>query len=36
VGFNPHRRQRRSPFDVVMVGAALAICIGLLLWALFG
>jgi len=36
VGFNPHRQQRRSPFDYVMVGAALIVCLGLIVWALFG
>lgn len=35
VGFNPHRQQRRSPLDYVMVAAALATCLGLVLWALF-
>jgi hypothetical protein len=35
MGFNPHRRQRRSPFDYVMVAAALLVCLGLVLWAVF-
>jgi len=36
VGFNPHRQQRRTPFDYVMVGAAIIICLGLVIWAFFG
>ena len=36
MGFNPHRRHRRSPLDYVMVGAALAVCVGLVIWAFFG
>ncbi len=36
VGFNPHRQQRRSPLDYVMVVAALITCVGLVIWALFG
>jgi hypothetical protein len=36
VGFNPHRQQRRSSFDYFMVAAAMAICIGLIIWAFFG
>lgn len=36
VGFNPHRQHRRSPLDYVMVAAALATCVGLVIWALFG
>jgi hypothetical protein len=36
VGFNPHRQHRRSPVDYVMVGAALLVCVGLVVWALFG
>ena len=36
MGFNPHRKMNRSPADYVMVGAALVICVGLVLWALFG
>jgi hypothetical protein len=35
MGFNPHRQHRRSPLDFVMVGAALVVCLGLVLWALF-
>jgi hypothetical protein len=36
VGFNPQRQHRRSPFDYVMVGAALAVCLGLVVWAVVG
>jgi hypothetical protein len=36
VGFNPHRQHRRSPLDLVMVGAALVVVVGLVVWALFG
>ncbi len=36
MGFNPEHQHRRSPWDVVIVGAALAVCAGLVLWACFG
>jgi hypothetical protein len=36
VGFNPHRQHRRTPLDYVLVGAALTICVGLVLWAIVG
>lgn len=36
MGFNPHRQVRRSAADYLMVGAALVICVGLVLWALLG
>jgi hypothetical protein len=36
MGFNPHRQQRRSPLDYVMVGAALAVCVALVVWAFLG
>lgn len=36
VGFNPHRKHRRSPLDVVMVAAALAVCLALVVWAFLG
>ena len=36
MGFNPHRQHRRSPLDYVMVGAALAVCLALVVWAFFG
>jgi hypothetical protein len=36
MGLNPFRQHRRSPADYVMVAAALAVCLALLLWAVFG
>jgi hypothetical protein len=36
MGFNPHRTRRRSPVDLILVGAALLICLGLVLWAVLG
>lgn len=36
MGFNPHRTQRRSPWDYVFVAAALLSAAALVLWALFG
>jgi hypothetical protein len=36
MGFNPHRQHRRSSADYVMVGAAVVICLALVLWAAFG
>jgi hypothetical protein len=36
MGFNPHRPHRRSPLDYVLVVAAVAVCVLLLAWALFG
>jgi len=36
VGFNPYRKSRASPADVVLVAAALAIAFGLVLWAALG
>lgn len=36
MGFNPHRRHRRSNADYVLVGGALVICVLLLLWAFLG
>jgi hypothetical protein len=36
MGFNPHRRTRRSPFDYVLVAAALLVCAALVAWALLG
>jgi hypothetical protein len=35
VGFNPNRVHRRSNWDYVYVGAAVAIAIALVLWAFF-
>ena len=36
LGFNPHRKQQRTPADIIFVVAALAIAAGLLAWALLG
>ncbi len=36
VGFNPQRRHRRSPADVVFVVGALAVAVALLVWAFLG
>jgi len=36
MGFNPHRKTRRSPLDYVMVGAALVVCALLVAWAFLG
>jgi len=36
VGFDPHRRHVRTPVDYVLVGAALAICLALVVWAVVG
>ena len=36
MGFNPHRVHRRSPVDYLLVGAALVLCLGLVLWAVLG
>jgi hypothetical protein len=36
VGFNPHRQHRRSRLDYVLVAAAVAICMGLVAWAVIG
>ncbi len=36
MGFNPDRQHRRSPWDVVFVGAALAVAAALVLWAFLG
>jgi hypothetical protein len=36
VGFNPHRQHRRSNLDYVLVVAALAVCLGLVAWAIIG
>jgi hypothetical protein len=33
---NPFRPSRRSAADYVMVAAAIAVCVALVLWALFG
>jgi hypothetical protein len=36
VGLNPFRQHRRSPADILLVAAALAVCLALVLWALLG
>jgi hypothetical protein len=36
MGFNPHRPHRRSPADLLMVGGALIVVVGLVLWAVLG
>jgi hypothetical protein len=33
---NPYRPHRRSPVDYVMVGAALAVIVALVVWAIHG
>jgi hypothetical protein len=36
VGLNPFRQHRRSPADIVLVAAAVVVCVALVLWALLG
>jgi hypothetical protein len=36
MGFNPERQHRRSPWDFVVVGAALFIAAALVAWAFLG
>ncbi len=36
MGFNPYGRRRRSPADLVLVAAALVVCVALVAWALLG
>jgi hypothetical protein len=36
VGLNPFRQHRRSPADILLVAAALVVCVALVAWALFG
>jgi hypothetical protein len=36
VGLNPFRQHRRSPADILLVAAALVVCLALVLWALLG
>ncbi len=36
MGFNPHLKQKKSPWDFVMVGSALLITAGLVIWAIIG
>jgi len=35
MGFNPHRARTRRPSDLLYVGAAIAVAVMLLAWALF-
>lgn len=36
MGFNPDRQHRRSPWDLVFVGAALVVAGALVAWAFLG
>lgn len=36
MGFDPHRKQVRSPLDYVLVAACLVLVAALVAWALFG
>lgn len=36
MGFNPFRPQSKSAFDVALVAGAVALTVGVVLWALFG
>jgi hypothetical protein len=36
MGLNPYRKLRRTPADYVMMAGAVAACVALVLWALFG
>lgn len=36
MGFSPQRPKQKTTIDYLTVGAALAICVALLLWALLG
>lgn len=36
MGLDPTRPHRTSTLDYVVVGLALAVCLGLLAWAVFG
>jgi len=36
MGFNPHRPQKRTTADYVMVAAAMVVCLALVAWAVFG
>lgn len=36
MGFNPNRVYKKRVSDYVLVAAAIAICIGALVWALLG
>jgi hypothetical protein len=36
VGFNPYRKFRAKPFDYLLVGVALAVIAGLVIWGFVG
>lgn len=36
MGLNPFREQRKTAFDIAMVVGAIALTIGIVLWAMFG
>ena len=36
VGFNPYRKARRRPSDLILVAAAIVVAAALVLWALLG
>lgn len=36
MGFNPHRKARRSRWDYVFVAAAVVVAAALIAWGLFG
>jgi hypothetical protein len=36
MGFNPHRKQRRRPTDIVFVAAAVVACVALVAWGFLG
>ncbi len=36
MGLNPNRQYKRTPFDYVMVAAAVVACVLLLAWAFLG
>ena len=36
MGFDPNRKHQRSNFDYWYVGAAILVCVVLVIWAFFG
>ena len=36
IGFNPHRKRVARRSDIVFVGAAIAVCVVLVVWTMFG
>jgi hypothetical protein len=36
MGFDPHRKHRRSNVDYVLVAAAVLVCVALVVWAFLG